>query len=273
MDFIVDGLYQGSMYEAKSKKTLQKNGITHILAVGTYLKICFPKDYEYLHISVHDSPDSNLYRFFEQSNAFIEKAITSGGKVLVHCALGVCRSSSLVLAYIIKNKDMSFKRAYDYLREQRQRANPNRGFIEQLKIFSKVTRNSAPLDEVEKKQLEVMTKLRWRTREVLAAEARTEAEAKLYARKAKKIIPNRFTPAVSTITNRQATGRGEEEEKKQSSRLPKNIEAAKRVRQPVLERRNKVSTKKSSIPDSEGIAADNTKEMKEEQCRDDNSTR
>lgn len=46
-------------------------------------------------IPVYDTEDADLLQHFPRAIAFIQGALTSGGKVLVHCAAGVSRSATV----------------------------------------------------------------------------------------------------------------------------------------------------------------------------------
>ena len=52
---------------------------------------------------------------------FIEKALESGGKILVHCAAGVSRSSTVVLAYLMYKNRWGYERALEYGKSKRDR--------------------------------------------------------------------------------------------------------------------------------------------------------
>ena len=54
----------------------------------------------------------------------------------MHCAAGVSRSASIVIAYIMWDKKMSFEEAFEFV-ESKRKIGPNNGFIEQLKLFEK----------------------------------------------------------------------------------------------------------------------------------------
>jgi dual specificity phosphatase 3 len=51
--------------------------------------------------------------------------------VLVHCAAGVSRSPTLVLAFLIVEEKMTLRAAYDLV-SSRRLIQPNEGFMEQL---------------------------------------------------------------------------------------------------------------------------------------------
>ena len=58
-----------------------------------------------------------------------------GGHILVHCKMGISRSASTVCAYLMKSLNWSLEQALAHVKKRRPIANPNDGFIEQLKIY------------------------------------------------------------------------------------------------------------------------------------------
>ena len=63
----------------------------------------FEAEFAYLRIDLADEPESNLLDHWEETYAFIEKTRLAGAKVLVHCKMGVSRSASTVIAYVMKH--------------------------------------------------------------------------------------------------------------------------------------------------------------------------
>lgn len=57
--------------------------------------------------------------------------MSSSAKVLVHCVVGVSRSATLVLAYLMLRQQMSLRQAVIAVRQHRW-IFPNRGFLHQL---------------------------------------------------------------------------------------------------------------------------------------------
>ena len=53
-------------------------------------------------------------------------------RILVHCTMGVSRSSTIVCAYLMKSRGISVQAALDMVKEKRQGVRPNPGFIKQL---------------------------------------------------------------------------------------------------------------------------------------------
>jgi len=93
-------------------------------------------------VNIDDSENANISRYFEEVCEFIEKARQENKNCLVHCAAGISRSSTLVIAYLMKHQKMNLKEAYGHTREQRSIIEPNSGFAKQLmelelKLFGK----------------------------------------------------------------------------------------------------------------------------------------
>lgn len=57
------------------------------------------------------------------------------GKILVHCVMGISRSASAVIAYLIVAKKIRASQALKYVYQKRI-VQPNDGFMEQLARFS-----------------------------------------------------------------------------------------------------------------------------------------
>lgn len=63
---------------------------------------------------------------------FIDEALSSGGKILVHCMAGVSRSVSLVTYYLMKKYGLKYEDAVRTIKNKRKIANPNESFKKQL---------------------------------------------------------------------------------------------------------------------------------------------
>uniref|UniRef100_A0A8C5RZE2 Dual specificity protein phosphatase n=1 Tax=Laticauda laticaudata TaxID=8630 RepID=A0A8C5RZE2_LATLA len=86
----------------------------------------------YLGIEAHDSPTFDMSPYFQPAADFIHKALSkSGGRILVHCAVGVSRSATLVLAYLMIYHRLTLVEAIKTVKDHRGII-PNRGFLHQL---------------------------------------------------------------------------------------------------------------------------------------------
>ena len=55
------------------------------------------------------------------------------GKVLVHCAMGVSRSATVVIMFLMVLLRLPFELAFHFVKTQRPEIDPNKGFVAQLK--------------------------------------------------------------------------------------------------------------------------------------------
>jgi len=137
MHYILLGLYLGSQEAALDLEDLKTKKISHVLAVGTYLELPYPQDVKYHHIEIHDFSSSNLISHFHTCSKFIDEGIQSGG-VLVHCQMGISRSSTVVIAYLMEKQKMKYLDALSYTMQRRTHISPNQGFRKQLQLFEKL---------------------------------------------------------------------------------------------------------------------------------------
>ncbi|XP_050727602.1 dual specificity protein phosphatase 3-like [Eriocheir sinensis] len=140
MDECYPGIYIGDLGAAKNKGFLKKMGITHVLntAQGSkFATVDTDADYyrdagiKYMGMKLLDFPSANITQYFDSGAMFIEEALSGGGKVLVHCFMGISRSSTIACAYLMLKKRMSAVEAIQTLRQNRA-IYPNDGFLQQL---------------------------------------------------------------------------------------------------------------------------------------------
>lgn len=139
---IIEGIYIGSIGAANNKPALLENKITHIVNLAATVKCVFPEDFEYLKIDgLLDSADADITKHFDKTNNFISEAINNKGNVLVHCHAGISRSSTVIIAWLIKEKNMSLEEALKLCKSKRNKIQPNSGFIIQLKKYEEGLKN------------------------------------------------------------------------------------------------------------------------------------
>ncbi|KAM8806445.1 uncharacterized protein ACNFOS_004728 [Eudromia elegans] len=156
VDEVWPNLFLGDLVTAHNRFVLWKMGITHVLnaAHGTAYSQgghdFYGATIDYYGVRAYDRPDFDISQFFFCASEFIHKALnTPGAKILVHCAVGVSRSASLVLAYLMINHHLSLVEAIKTVKEHRW-ISPNRGFLKHLRNLDMQLRNavSAPSEHV-----------------------------------------------------------------------------------------------------------------------------
>lgn len=138
-DEIKSNLFLGNLTAATDIDWLKHAKISHILTVDSCplprkIQDALPNiKLKYMQFS--DMPREDLLTSFPDSNQFIESALDSGGKVLVHCYFGVSRSSTIVIAFIMKKYNLNVEKAFQTVKEKRRFVSPNAGFLAQLKLY------------------------------------------------------------------------------------------------------------------------------------------
>ena len=82
-----------------------------------------------------DDPDPkkmDISVYFDQTHDFIAKALAKNEKVLVHCHMGISRSATIVISYIMKTQKMGWFDALLFVSKKRPIICPNQGFMYSL---------------------------------------------------------------------------------------------------------------------------------------------
>ena len=107
-------------------------GVTHILSLGVQAIQSPTNLVEYDFIDVDDHEEAQILPHLPRAVDFIDRALQSGGKALVHCFAGSSRSGSCVIAYIMKTQQMGYFEALRMVQAKRRIVRPNLGFGKQL---------------------------------------------------------------------------------------------------------------------------------------------
>ena len=113
------------------------------LNIRAIINVCatsFPNAFEhdpsfsYFNIFENDVPSTNLRQYFDATFKFIEKHVKDCG-VLIHCAAGISRSTTILIAYLMKKQDLSFNDALKFAQTMHPNTDPNFGFLIQLQQY------------------------------------------------------------------------------------------------------------------------------------------
>ncbi|KFD47962.1 hypothetical protein M513_11139 [Trichuris suis] len=129
--------------------------ISHIVSIHDRAQP-FNDGRQQLLVKISDQESENILEHVSKVNDFIHAARLTGGSVLVHCMLGISRSVTFVIAYVMSVTDLGWREALKVVRSTRHRASPNFGFKRQLQAFEKSVRFfyfNYPLVEIERRRL------------------------------------------------------------------------------------------------------------------------
>ena len=125
-------LFLGNVYKSKDKEFMKQNNIKAIVCVMEEKPKLIDDedctDFNFLHIPIPDRSNISIYNYFDQFINFINNQFKNNISVYVHCQMGISRSSTLVIAYLMKEQEMSYNDAMKFVQEKRQQVEPNFGF-------------------------------------------------------------------------------------------------------------------------------------------------
>jgi protein-tyrosine phosphatase len=89
-------------------------------------------------IPIKDDEEERILSNFLHVAHEIEAARKANKRVLVHCAAGVSRSATLMIAYTMWKLGLNRREAFEHVSKQRKCIDPNDGFMNQLLEFENV---------------------------------------------------------------------------------------------------------------------------------------
>lgn len=151
---VEEHLLISGFYPAKCESELQLRNVRAIVDLTMPNEVRpanFEKELgvEYCLVPIGDTPDFSVLELLPRALPFIDKHIGAQQTVLVHCTMGVSRSASIVLAFLVKHRKMTLLQAYKHLRSCRRVVSPNPGFLKQLVQFEQEVHGKASIDVTE----------------------------------------------------------------------------------------------------------------------------
>ena len=138
-DQITEKLFLGNEDTARDKAILNKLNISNILICAEGCEPFFKDEYKYKILYIDDAIDENILSWLQEAFEFID---SSEKNIYIHCVMGISRSPSIVIAYLMYKNKMSYEEAYDFVKNKRNVINPNSGFQDQLKKFEKILKEN-----------------------------------------------------------------------------------------------------------------------------------
>lgn len=94
-----------------------------------------PPDVQSYTLWIDDDPETNIAQYFYQIFNFIDSFAERGQRVLVHCAAGISRSATVVIAYLMQLERRGLEAAFDKVKQLSPIICPNTGFMKQLREY------------------------------------------------------------------------------------------------------------------------------------------
>lgn len=129
---IIPGLFLGSASNVPNicNKIGAILNITHENSMCSHLD---HSDIIYLSIPIDDTINQNILNYFDITYDFINRYIGSG--IYVHCAQGISRSPTIVIAYLMRKNNIGLVEALSMVKSKRPCICPNIDFLGNLLIF------------------------------------------------------------------------------------------------------------------------------------------
>ena len=150
---ITNTIYLGNIDAAFNKKKLKQIGIKKILTVMEAFGNHYSSN-EFIHksIDIEDNYQTNIIRYFKECFLFIE----GNDKIFVHCAAGMSRSPTIVIAYIMWKNKINLNKAIKIVKKKRPLNSPNDNFMNQLKIFEELLiKNNYNIDNIKFNKIKI----------------------------------------------------------------------------------------------------------------------
>ncbi|KAJ6481077.1 protein-tyrosine phosphatase-like protein [Mycena sanguinolenta] len=140
-------LYLGSMAAVYDTDLLRTNKIAHLVQVleVPWMPISETAEFACHRIDIEDTSSAKLQPHLEAACDYIRTSLRRGENVLVHCQQGVSRSASIVIAYLIRERSISYDAAFDIVRQCRKCIQPNAGFVKTLREWESTCNKPKPI--------------------------------------------------------------------------------------------------------------------------------
>jgi predicted protein tyrosine phosphatase len=143
LDKVAERLYVGALDAAEKATVLKKYNITHVVSIlspagGGAVSLLQHIGISYRRFLLEDEEHADITQFFGPTFRFVNRALrknNSSTNVLIHCFMGISRSSTLACSYLMRTHQWSATAALEHIRQSRLEASPNPGFLQQLQQF------------------------------------------------------------------------------------------------------------------------------------------
>ena len=132
MNHIFKNIYLGDFRAAQDENYLKMYDILSVVNCAAELDFNY-KDIKTFELYLHDMPSERIINIFESAYDFVKRHLNHN--ILVHCYMGISRSTSFVIFYLMKENGWDYGTCINFIRQKRPIADPNYGFEMQLKEY------------------------------------------------------------------------------------------------------------------------------------------
>merc|ERR1712137_829396 len=102
--------------------------------------------FQYFHCKVEDGGcDDSIVDVFQRAAVYVRSASEKSGKVLVHCRMGINRSSTVAMAVLMIIEDWTLRVAFDHVKSQRACVSPFPGNMQKISAWELQSRGTCTI--------------------------------------------------------------------------------------------------------------------------------
>ena len=132
---ILPNLWLGNLVHALYTESVSSYKWDHVYNIGIRIHDSWQHAIDTTFIKIADDRSSDIKQWFHALADDIHSKLEKGEKIYVHCHQGASRSPTVIIAYLIKHRQMSYDDALEHVVKMRDLASPNAGFLTQLQEF------------------------------------------------------------------------------------------------------------------------------------------
>ena len=137
----------------KLLKTKEISAIVNLTEVPLFFSYDSSEQIPVHWVPIKDTEDQGI-EWIEDAAIFIDSQLKANKRVFVHCVMGISRSPTLIIYYLMTRNSnslecMNLREALEFVLSKRSIIRPNNGFIKALIDFEKTHRGSSSMTEDE----------------------------------------------------------------------------------------------------------------------------
>jgi len=134
---VLEFLFVGGYLAAENVAWLKEMKITCVINVRKALINNIADDIEYVNVDVDDDEYEPIHWYFDDTTTKIENHRNANGKILINCEMGISRSATICLMYLVRCQNRTLRQAYYELKRLRPCIHPNTYFWRAMILYEK----------------------------------------------------------------------------------------------------------------------------------------